>query len=179
MESLIFLSLYQYDFSRSLNQSLSLKFHQGSHKIIVCLIHCASEAFPSFTSRTCYLAFRLSRKYTIIPCCFRWLLIHASCTSSALPKTHRTTGLAHSKSSRSSFRLKKTLSSLSTIPTSPIISKVMSIGIIRSDMLPLRAKALPMLPVRLRHAADHLAEHENTIHFVFLDRVPGCIALVI
>ena len=85
----------------------------------------------------------------------RWLATHASCTSSALPKTHRTTGLAHSKSSRSSFRLKKTLSSLSTIPTSPIISKVMSIGIIRSDMLPLRAKALPMFPVRLRHAADH------------------------
>ena len=109
----------------------------------------------------------------------RWLATHASCTSSALPKTHRTTGLAHSKSSRSSFRLKKTLSSLSTIPTSPIISKVMSIGIIRSDMLPLRAKALPMLPVRLRHAADHLAEHEHPVHLVFLDRVPGCIALVI
>lgn len=89
MESLIFLSLYQYDFSRSLNQSLSLKFHQGSHKIIVCLIHYASEAFPSFTSRTCYLAFRLSRKYTIIPCCFRWLLIHASCTSAACCRSHK------------------------------------------------------------------------------------------
>lgn len=127
------------------------------------------------------------------------LIIFSSCISSAAPKClirllacypcflyvfgitkkHRTTGLAHSKSSRSSFRLKKTLSSLSTIPTSPIISKVMSIGIIRSDMLPLRAKALPMLPVRLRHAADHLAEHEHPIHFVFLDRVPGCIALVV
>ena len=107
------------------------------------------------------------------------LATHASCTSSALPKTHRTTSLAHLKSSRSSFRLKKTLSSLSTIPTSPIISKVMSIGIIRSDMLPLCAKALPMLPVRLRHAADHLAEHEHPVHLVFFDRVPGCIALVI
>lgn len=104
---------------------------------------------------------------------------HASCTSSAFPKTHRTTGLAYSKSSRSSIRLKKILSSLSTIPTSPIISKVMSIGIIRSDMLPLCAKALPMLPVRLRHAADHLSEHQYPIHLVFLDRVPGCIALVV
>ena len=38
---------------------------------------------------------------------------------------------------------------------------------------------LHMLPVRLRHAADHLAEHEYPVHLVFLDRVPGCIALVI
>lgn len=38
---------------------------------------------------------------------------------------------------------------------------------------------LPMLPVRLRHAADHLSEHQYPIHLVFLDRVPGCIALVI
>ncbi|SXX29781.1 Uncharacterised protein [Klebsiella pneumoniae] len=36
-----------------------------------------------------------------------------------------------------------------------------------------------VLPVRLRHAADHLAEHEHPIHLVFLDRVPGCIALVV
>lgn len=38
---------------------------------------------------------------------------------------------------------------------------------------------LTVLPVRLRHAADHLAEHENPVHFVFLDRVPGCITLVV
>lgn len=38
---------------------------------------------------------------------------------------------------------------------------------------------LPMFPVRLRHAADHLAEHEYPIHLIFFDRVPGCIALVI
>ena len=38
---------------------------------------------------------------------------------------------------------------------------------------------LPMLPVRLRHAADHLAEHEHPVHLVFLDRVPRRIALVI
>lgn len=113
-------------------------------------------------------------------CLIRLLACYpASCTSAELPKTHRTTGLAHSKSSRSSFRLKKTLSSLSTIPTSPIISKVMSIGIIRSDMLPLRAKALPMFPVCLWHAADHLAEHEHPVHLVFFDRVPGCITLVV
>lgn len=97
----------------------------------------------------------------------------------SLNTSNQPSALIYSKSSRSSFRLKKTLSNLSTIPTSPIISKVMSIGIIRSDMLPLCAKALPMLPVSLRHAADHLAEHEHPIHFVFLDRVPGCIALVV
>ena len=38
---------------------------------------------------------------------------------------------------------------------------------------------LPMLPVRLRHAADHLAEYEYPVHLVFLDRVPRCVALVI
>lgn len=38
---------------------------------------------------------------------------------------------------------------------------------------------LPMLPVCLRHASDNLSEHEYPVHFVFLDRVPGCIALVI
>ncbi|SSH62704.1 Uncharacterised protein [Klebsiella pneumoniae] len=36
-----------------------------------------------------------------------------------------------------------------------------------------------VLPVRLRHAADHLAEHEYPVHLIFLDRVPGCIALVV
>ena len=109
---------------------------------------------------------------------YRSLLKLASVSS--LPKTsHQANALVHSKSSRSSFRLKKTLSSLSTIPTSPIISKVMSIGIIRSDMLPLRAKVLPMLPVCLRHAHDHLSEHEYPVHLVFLDRVPRRIALVI
>lgn len=128
---------------------------------LIIFSSCISSAAPKCLIRVC------------------WLATHASCTSAALPKTHRTTGLAYSKSSRSSLRLKKILSSLSTIPTSPIISKVMSIGIIRSDMLPLRAKALPMLPVRLRHAADHLAEHEHPVHLVFFDRVPGCIALVI
>lgn len=38
---------------------------------------------------------------------------------------------------------------------------------------------LPMLPVRLRHAADHLSEYQYPIHLVSFDRVPGCIALVI
>lgn len=42
-----------------------------------------------------------------------------------------------------------------------------------------RTTVLPMLPVRLRHAADHFAEHEHPIHLVFLDRVPCCIALVV
>lgn len=36
-----------------------------------------------------------------------------------------------------------------------------------------------VLPVRLRHAADHLAEHEYPVHLIFLDRVPVCIALVV
>lgn len=36
-----------------------------------------------------------------------------------------------------------------------------------------------MLPVRLRHAADHLAEHEHPVHLVFLDRLPRGIALVV
>lgn len=79
----------------------------------------------------------------------------------SLNTSNQPSALIYSKSFRSSLRLKNTFSNLSAIPTSPIISKVMSIGIIRSDMLPLRAKALPMLPVRLRHAAYHLAEHEH------------------
>lgn len=36
-----------------------------------------------------------------------------------------------------------------------------------------------MLPVRLRHAADHLAEHKNTIHLVFFDGFPRYIGFVI
>nr|DAV20690.1 MAG TPA: hypothetical protein [Bacteriophage sp.] len=64
-------------------------------------------------------------------------LIHASYPPEALSNTHKATGLAYSKSSRRPLRLKKILSSLRTIPTNPIISKVISMGITKSDMLPL------------------------------------------
>lgn len=38
---------------------------------------------------------------------------------------------------------------------------------------------LTMLPVRLRHATNHLAEYEDSIHLFFFDRLPWAIGLVV